>query len=41
MKTLAKSVFVVGQVFGLVMGSNFTIPADETLGRYPHLRLHV
>lgn len=30
---------VMGQVFGLVLGSNFTSPADEAMVKYGHLRL--
>lgn len=40
MDTLKSSLLVIGQVFGLVLGSNFTSPADETLERYWHLRFH-
>ena len=36
MKALA---IAVGQVFGLVLGSGFTTPVDETLEKYAHLRL--
>lgn len=39
MRTLMKSVLLAGQFVGLVMGSSFTIPADETLRQYPYLRL--
>ena len=34
MDTLKSSLVVIGQVFGLVLGSNFASPADETLGQY-------
>ena len=37
MKNLIKSAAIVGQVFGLVMGENFTIPSSEILAQYPSL----
>ena len=40
MRALMRSVLAFGQVVGLMMGSSFTAPADETLQRYPHLRLY-
>ena len=37
MVTLKSSLVTVGQVFGLVLGSNFTNPADEALAYYTRL----
>ena len=31
MKRLFESIQVLGQVIGLIMGSNFTMPCDETI----------
>ncbi len=41
MISLMKSVVVIGQVFGLVLGNKFTLPADETLTQYRYLRFDV
>jgi len=38
MKSLMKSVQIIGQVFGLVFGDNFTTPAAHTMEQYPYLR---
>jgi len=38
MNRLMKTVTVVGRVIGLIMGSSFTVPADETLEHHSHLR---
>lgn len=38
MNRLMKSVTVLGWVIGLVMGSSFTVPVDETLEHHSHLR---
>jgi len=35
MKDLIKSVEIIGHVFGLVIGTNFTTPSAETMERYP------
>ncbi len=40
MDTLKSSLLIIGQVFGLVLGSNFTSPTDQTLERYSHLQFH-
>ena len=34
MDTLKSSLVMIGQVFGLVFGSNFTSPTTETLDHY-------
>ena len=39
MKTLKKSVKTIGQVVGLVIGSKFVTPAEETLRKNPNLSL--
>lgn len=36
MDILKSSLQTIGQVFGLVFGSNFTRPVDQTLERYWH-----
>ena len=38
MQNLAKSFLAIGQVFGLVIGYNFTTPILQTLEKYPYLR---
>jgi hypothetical protein len=40
MKNLMKSVIIIGHVFGLFMGNNFTTPAAETLERHPYLQYY-
>jgi hypothetical protein len=37
MKNLIKSAEVIGQVFGLFIGTNFATPATQTMKRYPLL----
>ena len=37
MNRIWESVRLVGQVFGLVMGSRFRVPIDETLERHRYL----
>ncbi len=39
MKDLKKSVQIVGQVFGLLIGDKLTSPAEETLKKNPNLSL--
>ena len=39
MKDLKKSIQIVGQVFGLLIGDKFTAPAEETLRKHPNLGL--
>jgi hypothetical protein len=34
MKGLLKSVLVIGQVFGLVVGRNFIMPVNDTLEKH-------
>jgi len=34
MKRFFESMHVLGQIIGLMMGSNFTVPCDETIGYY-------
>ena len=38
MKTLMKSVKTIGQVFGAVVGYNFTTPLAHTVREHPYLR---
>lgn len=40
MKSLMKSAQIIGQVFGLVFGDNFTTPATHTIEQYPYLRFY-
>lgn len=40
MKGLLKSVFVIGQVFGLVVGRNFTMPVNDTMEKHWELNLY-
>jgi len=40
MKSLVRAVSVVGEVFGLVIGSDFTSPYSETMQRDPYLLFH-
>ena len=40
MKGLLKSIFVIGQVFGLVVGRNFIMPVNETLEKHWELNLY-
>jgi hypothetical protein len=35
MRRLFKSIHIFGQVIGLMMGSDFTAPSDETIGALP------
>lgn len=41
MKELKESLLVIGQVFGLLMGDNFTTPTLEVIERYPYLRFGI
>jgi len=41
MKRLIESIQVFGQIFSVVMGSNFTRPYDSTLQQYRYLRPEV
>ena len=41
MYTLKSSLVTIGQVFGLVFGSNFTRPADRMLDSYWHFQSHL
>jgi len=38
MNGLRKSVLVIGQVLGLIMGNNFNTPISEVLRQHPYLR---
>ena len=38
MNGLRKSVLVIGQVLGLLMGDKFNTPISEVLKRHPYLR---
>lgn len=38
MRMLEKSVLVIGQVLGLLIGENFTTPPSEVLQKYPYLQ---
>ena len=38
MKTLKKSAEVIAQVFGAVVGYNFTTPLAHTVREHPYLR---
>ena len=40
MKGLLKSIFVIGQVFGLVLGSNFIMPVNDTIEKHWELNLY-
>ncbi len=41
MKNLMKSVMVIGHVFGLFLGNDFTTPATEILERHPYLQYYL
>jgi len=38
MKRFVESIHILGQVIGLMMGSNFTIPCDEAIAYYRYPR---
>ncbi len=40
MKGLFKSISVIGQVFGLVVGRNFVMPVNHTLEKHWELNLY-
>lgn len=40
MKGLKESILIIGQVFCLVMGENFTAPTLEGIERYLYLRFY-
>ena len=41
MRMLEKSVLMIGQVLGLLIGDNFTTPLDDVLEQHPYLEVAV
>lgn len=38
MRALKRAVLIIGQVFNLIMGDSFTVPASRVIEQYPYLR---